>query len=1031
MRNVRKLQEVAGSSRRLHGEKNPTFAGVQRKEKKVENGVRIGSLLYKLGFSDRDSDGSGRAFDFSRGEALSGKLGSVFYFGGGQAGTRFYWIECTESGNLPPEDLKIIHKRVWNENKADLLFLEKQDIVEIKYAKTSPKHGLLDIDALRTDVDDAALLERISKEHITTGAFWIEYNEKLREVKKYRETVDTALVDSLITLRKNLHEVYRKRFAGEEDRNRIVHALIDRTLFVKFLEDKGIINANFYSEVFGNEYNCYKDLLLQKDKKELNRLFCRINEIFNNKLFKEPVIKDEDLLGEALSEIAHSISGTKNGQLCLFDFRFDIIPVEFISHIYQVFFDDKKAEQGIFYTPKGLAELLLNEVIPSRCEGKILDPSCGSGIFLVLAFRKMYPYPNPSSITDVYEEIKRRLEFIKRNIFGIEVEDAAVRLAMLSLYLEVLSDIPSSLVSAVIRTRRNKPLFSIDFSENIQNCNALTEEDDSPFLNEAFSYIVGNPPWFTIDKESKESKDGINDTYWNRYKDCFSKERQISQCFLHRIKKWSTSETKFGFIVNSSNFINESDNFRKFVFSSYRIEKFFELYHLKKILFEYATEPACLLVFDNQDSQHNSVQYFLPQLNSFAETFQTILLNQGDVILIEQNDLLHEKVKLRDFLIGTEKELALANKLEQECIPLVDLMLSGNSRIGYEDWGEDALRKEFKEEKTLLPKSEYNSRKQVFFDKYYSEKKDEEHPIPFIKAAQLRKFGIDGIDKYCRKDIENFHRNRKKKKELKSIYEEDKILCPRIGGEIKAFYSDSEIYFGTDIFVIKLQNPKLYHALVCCLNSELVNYFVQVKLRKRIDAALSRLDSSDLEQIPVPKRFNGIIVEQLTSLSKGISAGCYSFEDKKDEINNLVFDLYDLDYIERQRVSDFFTPRGQRVDKKMLEEYCKMFFLSIKRRLRYGIANMGYSSGDSKLPLDLSVVNITFGESKSQEPPVNQVQLSLNYHLLKQIGGSQSILLRNRIYTDKTIFIIKDATSKNWTKSAAYDDARAEIAKLS
>ncbi|MDR0541567.1 MAG: hypothetical protein LBH19_05065 [Dysgonamonadaceae bacterium] len=151
------------------------------------------------------------------------------------------------------------------------------------------------------------------------------------------------------------------------------------------------------------------------------------------------------------------------------------------------------------------------------------------------------------------------------------------------------------------------------------------------------------------------------------------------------------------------------------------------------------------------------------------------------------------------------------------------------------------------------------------------------------------------------------------------------MLSSRIGGEIKAFYSNDKIYFGTDIYVIKLQNPALYHTIVCCLNSELLNYFSQVKLRKRIDNALSRLDSSDLEKIPVPKKFNNVIIEQLDSLSKGIINGDYSFEEKKDEINNLVFELYELDYIEKQRISDFFMSENQKVTKKYLKTIATHF----------------------------------------------------------------------------------------------------------
>jgi hypothetical protein len=982
------------------------------------------NLLHRIGFSDIDLDR--KVLSFPNNEGLSDKLGTVSYYAkekSEQVKTRFYWIQAN---NIPTDELKIIHERIWNENKADLLFLEKDNNIEIKYISTSPKEDFLDIVTIPTHVEDSVLLNQISKKHITTGAFWIEYSDALERVKQQRKTVDEALVDSLSFLRVKLDNIYKNLFPYKEARGRVVQALIDRTLFIKFLEDKKIINSDFYYKYFGSKDIHYKDLLERKDAKNINELFCRINEVFNNKLFETPTIKDADLLDGALTEIAHTIKGTRGGQLCLFDFQFDIIPIEFISHIYQIFLDDKKARNGIFYTPEGLANLLLDNVI--KQEGKILDPSCGSGIFLVLAFRKMYV--SPANMTETYDKIQHRLDFIKRNIFGIELENTAARLAVFSLYLEVLNDITASelnkLITEIIQAEDSKVLFSIDFSENIQEANALTEGDEAPFVSEKFSYIIGNPPWFSIGKNARDKNDTINYSYWNNYRDFFTLERQISQCFLHRIKYWSTEDTKFGFIVNSSNFINESIDFQKFIFSSYRLKKIFELYHVKDILFDYAKEPACLLVFDNQLSQSNSVEYFLPKLNSFAETFKTILLNQSDVINVRQDDLLNLKNRLRDFLIGTTNELALANKLERESIRIADIMLADkryDSYRGFSDWGTDALKNEFQKDRENISDEEYESFKQTFLDKYYRKYKNSRYNIPFIKSAQLERFRTKPIDTFCLENISNFDRARNP-----FIYEGEKILCSRIGGEIKAVYSNEKKYFGTDIYVIKLQNTELYHTIVCCLNSDLINYFSQVKLRKRIDSALSRLDSSDLKKIPVPKRFNKIIVEQLNALSKGILERDYSFEDKKDEINDLVFDLYELDYIEKQRILDFFISQNQPITKKMLEDYCTVFFKTFRKRLKTGIVKMEYSYNPN-LPLDISGVKIIFGES-TKSPKMAKVQLSINYELLKQVGSSVLISLKERIYSEDSIFIIKDTNPKSWTRSAAYDDANVEIEKL-
>src|SRR5437763_6679994 len=86
----------------------------------------------------------------------------------------------------------------------------------------------------------------------------------------------------------------------------------------------------------------------------------------------------------------------KSGQMKLsfwaYDFRF--IPVETISAIYEEFMKDadleKRRDEGAYYTPRHLAETALHVALegPYNDAGnwRILDPACGSGIFLVAMF---------------------------------------------------------------------------------------------------------------------------------------------------------------------------------------------------------------------------------------------------------------------------------------------------------------------------------------------------------------------------------------------------------------------------------------------------------------------------------------------------------------------------------------------------------------------------------------------------------------------------------------------------------------------
>ncbi|MGG2309848.1 N-6 DNA methylase, partial [Salmonella enterica] len=76
--------------------------------------------------------------------------------------------------------------------------------------------------------------------------------------------------------------------------------------------------------------------------------------------------------------------------MSLFDFKFNVIPVEFISYIYEVFLNEQQKKNGIYYTPKKLAQLIVDDVIFESQTGTVLDPSCGSGMFLIVAFQRLF-----------------------------------------------------------------------------------------------------------------------------------------------------------------------------------------------------------------------------------------------------------------------------------------------------------------------------------------------------------------------------------------------------------------------------------------------------------------------------------------------------------------------------------------------------------------------------------------------------------------------------------------------------------------
>ncbi len=442
-------------------------------------------------------------------EDISEKLRDNVYFYESPyyAKTTFYFIN---SSDLTKTEKTNLHLRIWNENKADLYLIpsNNNESLDIFYVSTLPnKKDRIKITNIPADPEDEKLLEKINKWHFDTGIFWLIYQEKLQDIRKKSCRVDSELINTLRILRKKLEEEYKKVIPEKDERSNIIQALIDRTLFIKFLEDRHI---NF------NGDSNYKNFLKEKNKEKLNMLFVQIHNIFNNVLFDKPDIPEDHLLDSVLDAICDTISHTnlETGQLSLFDFKFDIIPIEFISHIYESFLEEKQAQEGIYYTPEKLVKIIVDDVIEEKQDniGKVLDPSCGSGIFLVLAFRRLLKN-SKIDYNSIAELIDKRNKLLVNNIFGIEKDAIARRLTMFSLYLELLNDIKADEINELIKEKSGK-IFPYSFNENIIEVNALKiggkntelfeDEKFAAFKNKKFDFIIGNPPWKEAKRNDKE-----------------------------------------------------------------------------------------------------------------------------------------------------------------------------------------------------------------------------------------------------------------------------------------------------------------------------------------------------------------------------------------------------------------------------------------------------------------------------------------------------------------------------------------------
>ena len=172
-------------------------------------------------------------------------------------------------------------------------------------------------------------------------------------------------------------------------------------------------------------------------------------------------------------------------------YDFNIIPIKIISSIYELFFhlsDDGNDDKGTYYTPLHLVDTLLDEVYP--WEGKyepisFIDPSCGSGIFLVEAYRRIVcrwmQTNNTSQINNA-----QLTNILQNCIFGVDLNEEAVRVASFSLSLALCDFLdPRSIWNELTFPKLvNTNLIISDFFDDRLR-NRLTEYD----------VVIGNPPW--------------------------------------------------------------------------------------------------------------------------------------------------------------------------------------------------------------------------------------------------------------------------------------------------------------------------------------------------------------------------------------------------------------------------------------------------------------------------------------------------------------------------------------------------------
>lgn len=580
--------------------------------------------------------------------------------------------------NPTREQERLIHSRVINFAHTQSVYIVRELTIDLYHGSDfSPERQRLNPVVENGGLDS---FNEYSFVNIITG-------RTLELLGKPKHSIDRYLLSNISDARRIL--VAKDGFNLNPT---MANRLIGRLLFISYLIDRNVKfdDQDFLAGATKEERkSSFTQLIL--DKKKLYGFFKYLNKKYDGDMFplKELSVKKSYSYDEESNveiehlDVLHGLfTGSKlfasnskfkgyTVQKSLFPmYDFEIIPIELISSIYESFIGHQSENTNVrltkqkaikaYYTPAYLVDYVLSQTVTpflnvtksdDAVKCKVLDPSCGSGIFLVETARKLIEKEIAVTGSDVISD-SRIWKLIKQNIFGIDIDSDAIDITVFSLYVTILDyKKPADIAKFKFQKLKDDNLFGgsdADFFNLEHDFNRIVKNLD---------FIIGNPPWGKVsssryldyikqrnEQEKKTSKD-------KRYIGIKIGSKEICQAFLLRTSDFKQGQTlKCCLVVSSKVLYNSQEtarNFRHYFLSNYRIKQVVELSLVNnKIrggthIFDDARQPAAVLTFfptkGLEDTSINEVEHITVKPNRFFLHYRTILIEKHDRKLIQQS----------------------------------------------------------------------------------------------------------------------------------------------------------------------------------------------------------------------------------------------------------------------------------------------------------------------------------------------------------------------------------------------------------
>jgi type I restriction-modification system DNA methylase subunit len=506
------------------------------------------------------------------------------------------------------EELIDLHKQLYSSGLVPMFFVFTKEDIRIFNCFERPAIGnqlkykpltVIKLAATLSESLDNVNLEKFrafSGRSFDNGTFW--ENSKFRNKFNFSNSAYEKLLSEL---KQALKDIISKDILPAN----IARKIMVISILIKYLEEREDENGNkVFPEHFFNRFvkgaTRFTDVL-NKTGAYLE-LLDYLAKHFSGGVFQLESYERDFLKEKNLSRFGQFLSGEVDGvQMVLWRlYSFNDLPVELISNIYEEFLEK---QPGVVYTPSFLVNFLLDEAMPftdNTINFKILDPACGSGVFLVGAYRRLvYRWRKNNNWENPSLKILKKL--LKENIYGVDKDRDATNLTVFSLSLALCDELEPLQIWEELK-------FDNLHGSNIIHRDFFNAVSDSGFLGK-FDLVIGNPPF-----EAKLTPAAKNIEAIKSKKRKFSiilkngktkilpiklPDNQIALLFLEQSLDLCKDKGLVCLIQPSGPFLynNSSFRFRQFLVKNYHIPQIIDFTHISRVLFGENGDVATAAVF--------------------------------------------------------------------------------------------------------------------------------------------------------------------------------------------------------------------------------------------------------------------------------------------------------------------------------------------------------------------------------------------------------------------------------------------------